>query len=151
MKRRRWKEPSDMFIEAVAEVRPRFHEIDVMGVVWHGHYLNFFEEGRIAFGKQYDFSYQTIQDAGYVAPLVRAEVDYFKPARFDEPLTVRTRMHPTPGAWITFTYLVRGPGDEKLAAGKTVQAFTDLDGELVLARPEFYDAFLRRNGCDGST
>ena len=155
MKRKRWREPSEQYLEAIAYVRPRFQEVDMMGVVWHGHYMNFFEEGRIAFGREYDFSYETIRQAGFIAPLVRAEVDYFQPARFDEPLQVCARLHPTPGAWITFTYIVSGEAGEKLAGGRTVQAFTDHDQQLVLTRPAFFDEFLARNEanlrCDAPT
>ena len=147
MKRNRWRHPSEKFLEAVARVRPRFHEVDMLGVVWHGHYMNFFEEGRIAFGRRFHFGYEAIRNAGYIAPLVRAEVDYFRPARFDEELTVRARLHPAPGAWIHFAYLVSGPTGEKLAAGRTVQAFTDLDEQLVLTRPDFFEELsaIKRN------
>jgi len=79
-----------------------------------------------------------------VAPLVHAEIDYFAPARFGELLHVRARLHPEPGAWITMTYRVTREDGGGIATGRSVQAFTDHEGQLVLTRPEFYEAWLAR-------
>jgi acyl-CoA thioesterase FadM len=55
---------------------------------------------------------------------------------------VHARLHPERGARVTFSYLVRTHRGEELAAGLTVQVFTDLSGELVLVRPDFYEKWL---------
>ena len=144
MKRNRWGKPGPKFLEATTTVRPRFQEVDMLGVVWHGHYLAYFEEARVAFGDHYDLAYQTIRKEGYVAPLVHADVDYLQPARFGEVLHVTARLHPEPGAWITMTYEAAREDGTRLATGRSVQAFTDHDGELVLVRPDFYEAWLQR-------
>lgn len=156
MKRRRWPEPSPRFLEAATTLQPRFSEVDVLGIVWHGHYLAYFEDAREAFGRRFDFSYKTIREAGYIAPIVRVEVDYFAPARIEEDIHARVRLHPQAGAWLHYSYLLTRPGGTRLASGRTVQAFTDRDGELMLTRPAFFDEFLARNEehfrtCDAST
>ena len=142
MKRRqRWGQPRPHYLAAHAETRVRFHEVDSLHVVWHGHYLTYFEDGRNAFGREFGFGYQDILDAGFIAPLVHVELDFFKPARFDQLIAIETRMHVDPGARIQFTYNITGDG-VKLATGRTVQVFTDRDGTLVLTQPEFFAAFL---------
>ena len=148
-RRRRWGSPGPRFLAEGCQVRVRFQEVDSLRVVWHGHYLTYFEEGRNAFGRRYDFGYQKILEAGFVAPLVHVELDYFHPARFDQQLKVETRMHLDPGARIQFSYTIRGVdtpegAGEKLASGRTVQVFTEKDGTLVLSQPEFYTSFLDR-------
>ena len=50
---RPWPKQADGYLECAAEVTVRFQEVDSMGVVWHGHYLTFFEEGRAAFGREF--------------------------------------------------------------------------------------------------
>ena len=140
-RRRRYRDPGPMFLASTCQVRVRFQEVDALQVVWHGHYLTYLEEGRNSFGREYGFGYQDILAAGYVAPLVHVELDYFQPAHFDQVLTIETRMHLIEGASILFTYSIR---DEetgaRLAEARSDQVFTDLEGNLVLTRPAFQAA-----------
>jgi len=145
VRRARWSYTSKRFLECETTVRVRFHEVDSLRVVWHGHYLSYFEEGRNAFGREYGIDYQAMHAEGLVAPLVHLDIDYLAPARLDELLTVRARLHDAPGAWIPFRYAVRGRDGRKLAVGSSIQAFTDLEGQLLLARPASYQAFLDRH------
>ena len=144
MRRRRWPDPGLRFVETRSVVRVRFQEVDSLRVVWHGHYLTYFEEGRVAFGREHGFDYGTILRAGYVAPLVHAEVDYLRPARYDDELEIVTRLHEPEGARVVFAYEVRRDGGTLLASGMSVQVFTDLEGELILVAPRFYEEFLHQ-------
>lgn len=144
MRRRRWSPPSRRSLEAETLVRVRFQEVDALRVVWHGHYLTYFEEGRTAFGRCFGLAYQDILDAGYIAPLVHVEVDYLAPAVMDQEVKVRARLHDTDAAHIAFTYILTDEFERTLATGYSVQAFTDLKGELVLTQPAFYGEFLER-------
>lgn len=141
---RRWRQPEARYLSCATEVRVRFSEVDSLRVVWHGHYLTYFEEGRQAFGRKFGLRYEDVLSHGYVVPLVHTSVDYFAPARFDELLTVTARLHPEPAARLTFTFQVANARGDRLATGRSVQAFTDLEGALVLTRPAFYEAFLAR-------
>lgn len=149
--RRRWRRRlPEHLLEETTDIEVRFQEVDALGIVWHGHYLGYFEVARFAFGERYGLGYSTFLDHGYIAPIVRSEVDYYLPARFGDILTVHARFHPEPGARVTFSYLARTQRGEELAAGLTVQAFTDLTGELVLVRPEFYENWLQGVGFEGA-
>lgn len=142
---RRWPEPPPRHLAATCQVRVRFQEVDTLRVVWHGHYLTYFEDGRNAFGRRYGFGYRDIQAAGYVAPLVHVELDYFQPAGFDQLLDVETRLHDDPGARIHFTYVIADHATgARLATGRSVQVFTDLEGELILTQPPFHTEFIDR-------
>jgi len=72
-----WSEKGKRFLESTVSLRVRFCEVDILQVVWHGHYFTYFEEGRNAFGREYQFDYENILKEGYIVPLVHAEVDYF--------------------------------------------------------------------------
>lgn len=144
MRRNRWGRPSSRCLVTETKVRVRFQEVDALRVVWHGHYLTYFELGRTAFGRDYEFGYEHILEAGYIAPLVHAEADYLAPARYGEELTIRARLHEDEGARIPFTYLVTNAEGRELATGFTVQVFTDQVGEIVLTKPAFYEQFLER-------
>jgi len=144
VRRDRWGVPGPRFLEAEGTVRVRFQEVDALRVVWHGHYIGYFEEGRHAFGRAHGFEYQDVHAAGYIVPIVHASVDYAAAARFGDVVTVRTRLHPEAAARLSFTYLVRSAEGRTLATGRTVQVFTDLEGKLVLTKPRFYEEFLAR-------
>ncbi len=150
MKRRhRWGSPDRRFLSERCRVRVRFQEVDSLRVVWHGNYLTYFEDGRNAFGRRYDFGYEKILEAGFLAPLVHVELDYFHPAHFDQQLEIETRLHLDLGARVHFTYLIRDvetsdrPG-RKLVSGRSVQVFTDRDGTLVLTQPRFFTSILEQ-------
>ena len=74
-------------------VRVRYAETDQMGVVYHSNYLIWFEVGRVEIMRSLGFDYKRmeIEDDCY---LVVADVHcrYHHPARYDELITVRTRI-----------------------------------------------------------
>lgn len=142
--RKRWPEFGPEVLINTTEVRVRFQEVDALRVVWHGHYLSYFEAGRHGFGRQYGFGYDDILAAGFVAPLVHVDIDYLRPARFDQRLTVHSRLHADPGARILFSYDITDDAGERLATGRSVQVFTTPEGELTLTRPDFYERFMTR-------
>ncbi len=144
MKRRRSGPPAGNFLENTCPVRVRFQEVDSLRMTWHGHYLSYFEEGRSAFGREYQFGYEDIHAAGCFAPLVHVDLDYLLPTRYDEELSVRTRLHLVPGAKLVFTYLVSKATGEAAVRGTTEQIFTDHEGQLIYCRPEFFDRFVER-------
>jgi len=142
---RRFPPPADRFLAHTTEVLVRFHEVDSMGVVWHGHYLVYFEAGRCSFGRRYGFDYTDFAAHGFMAPLVHSEVDHYAPARFGDTLAVHTRLHVDGSARIDFTYEVqRRDEPEPLVLGRTVQVLTTTDGELCVAQPRFVVEFLER-------
>ncbi len=60
------------------KIRIRFSEVDSLKVVWHGHYLKYFEDGREAFGRQYGIGYMDFFANGIIVPLVHVELNFKK-------------------------------------------------------------------------
>ncbi|MBL4847036.1 MAG: acyl-CoA thioesterase [Planctomycetes bacterium] len=141
---RRWDLPQGPFLEATAAVRVRFQEVDSLRIVWHGHYMTYCEEGRLAFGREFELGYDDLARSELAAPIVHAELDFHAPARFGEELAVRTRLYPVPGAQLQFRYRITRQGS-LLATGFSVQAFTTLTGEPWITRPPLYTEFLQRS------
>ena len=54
----------------------KFSEVDSLHVVWHGHYVRYFEDGREAFGKEYSLGYLDIYQYGFAVPLIDLEVKF---------------------------------------------------------------------------
>lgn len=127
------------------EIKVRFSETDAMGVVWHGNYLKFFEDGREAFGEEFGIPYLDVYNKGFFIPIVKTEIDYKASVRFGQSVKIRTRFIPSRAAKIVFEYEVMNANTGELAAkGKTVQVFTSRDdGTLQLLIPDFYAEWLK--------
>jgi acyl-CoA thioester hydrolase len=132
------------FLEESTIVRVRFNEVDLLRIVWHGHYANFFEEARRAFGRRYGVDYTVFLEHNIAVPVVQLHVDYYSPARVSDLLEVKARLLKSDAAKLNFVYEVRRTGEERLlAGGSTVQVFTTPQGELLLTWPRFMQERLR--------
>jgi acyl-CoA thioester hydrolase len=123
------------------ERRVRFEEVDVLGMVWHGRYPSYFEDGRIAFGDKYGMTYQRFMKEETVAPVVQMHFDYKQPLRFDEVFSIETAPHWTEAARLNFTYKLFNNKDVLVASGYTVQLFTNRQGEMLLFTPQWLKDF----------
>ena len=124
--------------------RVRFEEVDPLGMVWHGRYVSFLEDGRVAFGDRFGLSYREYHDAGVAAPIVQLHLDYAAPLRFDESFRIDTTLHWSDGLRLNFEYRITGPDERLVARGYTVQLLTDPQGGLILAAPPMVEEFRRR-------
>ena len=70
MRRRKRARPEGDYLEHRVRVNVRFQEVDSMQVVWHGHYVSYLEDARVAFGREYGIGYDDIRRAGLAAPIV---------------------------------------------------------------------------------
>jgi acyl-CoA thioester hydrolase len=117
-------------IESRAQVTVRYAETDMMGVVYHGNYLPWFEIGRTTLLKELGLPYRKLEEEGYRLPVLEVGAKYFRPAVYDDTLTIVTRLPEKPLLRIRLEYEVRR-GEELLATGFTVHAFIDRDGRPV--------------------
>ncbi len=108
-------------------VRVRYAEVDRMGVVYHGHYLVYFEDGRTELLRSLGATYRAIEEAGTLLMVVEAGLRFHKPAHYDDDLRVLTHLASVRGVRLRFEYEVRR-GDDHLASGHTVLACADASG-----------------------
>ena len=111
--------------EREIQIRVRYVETDQMGVVWHGNYLQYFECGRTEALRACGWSYRELEEAGIMLPLVEAHLEYPRPAKYDDLLTIRTTVRGPVSARIRFEYEVRNEAGETLTTGYTVHGFVD--------------------------
>ncbi len=129
------------------EIDIRFSETDAMGVVWHGNYLKYFEDGREHFGKSFGLEYLTIFNSGYFTPIVKSEIDHKASVYYGDVIKVITRYIPSRSAKILFEYEVRNASTGQICAtGKTMQVFLDRETRTMeLLSPSFYEAWKQKN------
>lgn len=123
-------------IEGRSQVTVRYAETDAMGVVYHGSYLPWFEIGRTDMLKQHGLPYRDIEAAGYHLPVTEATMRFLRPARYDDLLTIVSRMKEKPSVRLRIEYEV-WRDDTLLATGTTSHAFINLQGQPVRPPPHF--------------
>jgi acyl-CoA thioester hydrolase len=117
-------------IRSQAQVVVRYAETDMMGVVYHGSYLPWFEVGRTTLLKELGLAYRQLEADGFRLPVLEVSAKYFRPAVYDDTLTIVTILREKPLLRIRLEYEVRR-GEELLATGATVHAFIDREGKPV--------------------
>lgn len=98
-----------------------------MGVVYHGHYLAYFEQGRTEYLRSLGATYREVEDAGTLLIVVETGLRFHRPAGYDEELLIRTRLASARGVRLRFEYEVRRDG-RLLTTGHTVLACADRNG-----------------------
>lgn len=116
-------------------IRVRYAETDRMGIVYHAHYLVWFEIGRTEFCRAAGIPYRQMEEEGILIPVTGVDCKYRRSARYDDDVTIRTRMGDVGSRGLTFFYEVLGAGGSLLAEGSTRHLFTDL-GTKPIRIPE---------------
>jgi acyl-CoA thioester hydrolase len=135
-------------LSSESEILVRFNEVDALKIVWHGHYVNYFEDGRQTFGKKYGLGYLDMFHEGYTTPIVEFHIEHKSPLSFGESAIVKTNFINSPAAKIRFEYEVLKAGTDILVAkGSSIQVFLDrYTNELELYPPDFYIAWKEKWG-----
>jgi acyl-CoA thioester hydrolase len=134
-------------LKSTIEFPVRFSEVDSMQVVWHGHYVKYMEEGREDFGRKYGINYMLIKANGYMAPVVKLVCDFKKALSYDDNVIVETTFADTEAAKIIYRFKIYRASDNALmATGESVQVFLDMNFELILTNPPFFEAWKKNMG-----
>lgn len=124
-------------------VRVRYAETDQMGVVYYANYFIWFEIGRVEFLRQAGFDYRKMEhEDGCFIAVADARCRYKAPARYDDLLTVRTRLKGLRGPVIQFTYeIVRQTDGTLLVEGETSHIVTDAQMKMRTLPEKYRNAF----------
>ncbi|SDD62954.1 acyl-CoA thioester hydrolase [Pricia antarctica] len=125
-------------ISHTSEIRIRFAECDPLGIVWHGNYIQFFEDGREAFGRHHHISYLDQKANNFSTPIVSSKCEHKLPLRYGDVATIKTTYIDSPAAKMIFKYEILNPDRQVVCTGETVQVFVELGGELSLVMPDFF-------------
>tara|TARA_B110000438_G_C15807066_1_gene647886 strand:+ start:141 stop:545 length:405 start_codon:yes stop_codon:yes gene_type:complete len=118
------------------KVRVRYGETDQMGFVYYGVYAQYFEVGRVELLRSLGVSYKSLEEEGYFLPVVNFEIQYQKPALYDDELTIKTTIKEIPSSRIVFYYETFNMGNELLNTAKVVLAFIDKKNKKPCLPPE---------------
>jgi acyl-CoA thioester hydrolase len=118
-------------------VRVRYAETDQMGVVYHGNYAQYFEMGRVEWLRNLGLSYKFMEEKGIMLPVVSLTMNYKKPARYDDLLTVRTILKKQDGVKIEFDYEIYNEAGELLTTGYSMLVFVNMQTGKPVLPPDY--------------
>lgn len=126
-------------IRAEIELTVPFHDIDLLGIAWHGHYCKYIELARCAMLDQIGYGYMTMKETGYVWPIVDLQLRYVRPAKFEQRIIAAAEL-------VEYEYRMKikytvsdAETGTLLAKGHSVQAAVDVvTGEMCFASPPVF-------------
>jgi len=125
------------------DLRVRYAETDAMGIVYHGHYIVWFEVGRGEYMRQQGGDYAEFEAQGYYLPVIELDARFLAPARYGDLVTVRTWVEEMRSRGVTFAYeVVMRETGQTLATGHTRHVCVDREGQ-VRRLPQKLRALLR--------
>ena len=84
-----------MFVSST-QIRIHYALTDQMGVVYHGHYAQFFEIARTEAIRQLGFTYKEIEAMGIIMPVIDLTTRFLRPVKYDELITVKVTLKEMP-------------------------------------------------------
>jgi acyl-CoA thioester hydrolase len=122
---------------ATTRIRVRYGETDQMGYLYYGYYALYYEVGRTDAIRDLGFTYRQLEEMGIMMPVIELHAQYFRPALYDDLVTVRTIIKTLPeGFSIQFHSELFNEKDELLNKGVTTLVFYDAKEKKKVKMPD---------------
>lgn len=123
------------------KIRTRYSETDRMGFVYYGNYAAYFEVARVEALRNIGVLYRKYEDIGIVMPVLNLNIDYKKPAFYDEQLDIKVTIPELPELRVKFLYETKNEKGELLNTAETTLVFIKKEsGRPVRVPEEFVNA-----------
>ena len=123
--------------ENIFQVRIRYSETDQMGYVYYGNYARFYEIGRTEMMRSLGIHYKAMEDQGIMMPVISMEARYLRPARYDDLITIKTRIRKVDDKEIVFETTIYNDRNQLLNRGVVKLCFLDKSSHQRIATPSF--------------
>lgn len=113
--------------------RVRFRDVDLQQIVYYGKYLDFFDNALYEYLRVLGFDSGMLDDGhGFDTSVVRAEIEYISPARFDELLDIGVRVTRLGRTSFDARFEVRNPAG---VVCRATLVLVNFDARRARARP----------------
>ena len=124
-------------IEHEYTFRVMYPDTDQMGTVHHSNYVKYYETARWELFRSIGISYHSVEEAGYMLPVIRMNFRFLKTTHYDALLTVKTTLKAIKGLRIWFTYRLYNEQNELINEAETELAFVGRDTWKPCTTPGF--------------
>ena len=119
------------------QIRVRYGETDQMGYVYYGNYAQYFEMGRVEWLRNLGVSYKRMEDSGIMLPVLKLNINYLNPAKYDDLLTLQTTLLKKPTVRIEFDFKLYNEQKELLTEGYTSLVFINMEKNKPTRTPNY--------------
>ncbi len=119
------------------KIRVRYGETDQMGYVYYGNYAEYFEVGRVELLRNLGVSYKSLEESGIMLPVLHMEINFLKPAKYDDLLILETKLVGNPMVKIKFEFKIFSERKELLTTGETTLVFIDMKKNKPTKAPKY--------------
>jgi acyl-CoA thioester hydrolase len=88
------------------EMRTLYVDTDRSQVVYHANYLRYFEFGRATLMRDTAYPYREVEESGFVYPIIKIDIDYFRPLYYDDVMFIHTRPSTLERVRLQFDYVI---------------------------------------------
>ena len=126
-------------IQAEVDILVPFFDVDMMEVVWHGHYVKYLEVARCALLDKIGHNYAHMREAGYAWPIIDLQLRYMRGAKFGQRLIVRADLVEWENR-LKINYLITAADTgERMTRASSVQVAVEIASlEMQLASPSVF-------------
>ena len=118
------------------QIRVRYGETDQMAYVYYGNYAQYFEVARVEWMRKLGISYKELEEQGIMLPVLKLEVNYHKPGKYDDLLTIKTIVKKKPSVRIEFHFEIYNEAKELITTGFTSLVFIDMKKNRPTKAPQ---------------
>jgi acyl-CoA thioester hydrolase len=121
---------------STVEIVVPFHDIDAVGLAWHGHYAKYFEIARCELLDSFNYGYDAMRESGFMWPVIDMRIRYVQPVRFGQRILVRATLHEWENRLLIHYLITDQASGQRLTKGSTAQVAVDMkSGEMCFVSP----------------
>ncbi|MES2821808.1 MAG: acyl-CoA thioesterase [Pseudomonadota bacterium] len=123
-------------LQVETEIVVPFFDVDMLEIVWHGHYVKYLEVARCALLERLEHNYLQMRDSGYAWPVIDLQLRYIRGATFGQRIIVRADLVEWENR-LKINYLISDAlTGERMTRGSSVQVAVEIaTREMQLASP----------------
>lgn len=133
-----------MLIQNSTQIRVRYAETDQMGVVYNGNYAQYFEIGRVEMLRSMGTTYKMMEASGIMLPVRKLEINFIKPAGYDDLLTIVTSIKVPPTTKLIFEHEIYSEAGLLLTTGLVQLVFVSMDTGRPIKAPAAFLEVLQK-------
>ncbi|MDP4189170.1 MAG: thioesterase family protein [Bacteroidota bacterium] len=125
-------------IERDYTLRVKYPDTDQMGTVHHSNYAKYYETARWELLRSLGISYHSVEEAGYMLPVISMNFKFLKTTHYDEQLRVHTTLKSVKGVRVLFAYKLFNEKNELINEAETELAFVKKENWRPCGAPDFF-------------
>lgn len=131
-------------IQGEFKLRPRYGEVDSMGYVYHANYVTYCHQARTELLRSMDINDSILEENNVMLPVISFDIQYLKPAHYDELLTIYTTISEMPLVKFGFDFEIRNEQQVTIARASSTVVFVNSQSRFPMGVPEFVEEPLKK-------